>query len=144
MRDPERELCHRVRVFVYRYHEGAPDYLLLRGANLESFWTPIHGPIGFGEKLESAIRREVMHDIGITRPSRLIDLEMPARWQLGDEQTIEWVFGFHAQPSDDRLVVDKYRWADFRWAQFAEAYPSLELDHDRAAIMRLHTMLHAA
>jgi NADH pyrophosphatase NudC (nudix superfamily) len=129
---------------VYRYHEGAPDYLLLRGANLESFWTPIHGPIGFGEKLESAIRREVMDDIGLARPSRLIDLEMPTRWQLGDEETIEWVFGFHAQPRGDSLQVDTERWAAFRWSQFPEAYPSLELDSDRAAIMRLHAMLHAA
>jgi len=144
MRDPMRELCHRVRVFVYRYHEGTPDYLLLRGANLESFWTPIHGPIGFGEKLESAIRREVMDDIGLARPSRLIDLEMPTRWQLGDEETIEWVFGFHAQPSGDSLQVDTERWAAFRWSQFPAAYPSLELDSDRAAIMRLHAMLHAA
>lgn len=144
MRDPRNELSHRIRVFVYRYHEGLPNYLLLRGAQLESFWTPIHGPIGFGEKLESAIRREVMDDIGLARPSRLIDLEMPTRWQLGDEETIEWLFGFHAQPRLDDLRVDLKRWADFRWVQFPEAYPSLELDHDRAAIMRLHTMLHAS
>jgi NADH pyrophosphatase NudC (nudix superfamily) len=144
MRDPMRELCHRVRVFVYRYHEGLPRYLLLRGAQLESFWTPIHGPIAFGEKLESAIRREVMDDIGLTRPNRLIDLEMPTRWQLGDEETIEWVFGFHAQPRGGDLRVDPRRWADFRWVQFPEAYPSLELECDRAAIMRLHAMLHAS
>jgi predicted NUDIX family NTP pyrophosphohydrolase len=88
MRDPQRELSHRIRVFVYRYREGAPSYLLLRGAQFESFWTPIHGPIGFGEKLEAAIRREVMDDIGLARPSRLIDLGMPTRWQLGDEEVI--------------------------------------------------------
>jgi NADH pyrophosphatase NudC (nudix superfamily) len=144
MRDPNRELCHRIRVFVYRYHEGQPSYLLLRAAQFESFWTPIHGPIGFGEKLESAIRREVMDDIGLTRPNRLIDLEMPTRWQLGDEETIEWVFGFHAQPRPDDLRVDQKRWAGVRWAPFPEAYPSLELEYDRAAIMRLHTLLHAA
>jgi hypothetical protein len=28
--------------------------------------------------------------------------------------------------------------------QFPEAYPSLELEYDRAAIMRLHTLVHAA
>jgi hypothetical protein len=33
---------------------------------------------------------------------------------------------------------------DYRWAQFSEAYPSLELDADRAAITRLHTLLHDA
>lgn len=144
MQDPSHELCHRIRVFVYRYDEGQPSYLLLRAAQLESFWTPIHGPIGFGEKLESAIRREVMDDIGLARPSRLIDLEMPTRWQLGDEQTIEWVFGLQAQPRPDDLRVDLRRWAGFRWSLFPDAYPSLELEYDRAALMRLHTLIHAA
>jgi hypothetical protein len=139
-----RELCHRIRVFVYRFEEGRPDYLLLRGAQLESFWTPIHGPIGFGEKLESAIRREVMDDIGLGRPTELIDLEMPTRWLVGDEEVIEWIFGFHAPPRNATLRVDQKRWADFRWVEFPEAYPSLELEHDRAAIMRLHALLHAA
>ena len=144
MRDPKRELSHRIRVFVFRYHDSHPDYLLLRAAQCESFWTPIHGPIGFGEKLESAIRREVMDDIGLARPNRLIDLEMPTRWQLGDEETIEWVFGFHAQPRVGDVRVDTRRWSGFRWVSFPEAYPSLELDCDRAALMRLHTLLHAA
>ena len=144
MNDPSRELSHRIRVFVYRFHEAQPSYLLLRAAQLESFWTPIHGPIGFGEKLESAIRREVMDDIGLARPSRLIDLEMPTRWLVGDEEVIEWVFGFHALPTQGDLRVDQKRWSDFRWVPFPDAYPSLELDHDRAAIMRLHTLIHAA
>ncbi len=139
-----RELSHRIRVFVYRFDQGRPDYLLLRQAQVESFWTPIHGPIGFGEKLESAIRREVMEDIGLGRPTELIDLEMPTRWLVGDEEVIEWIFGFHAPPVKSHLRVDSQRWADHRWVQFALAYPSLELEHDRAAIMRLHALLHAA
>lgn len=143
MLEPNRELSHRIRVFVFRYDEGQPRYLLLRGAQLESVWTPVHGPIGFGEKYEAAIRREVLDDTGITRPNRLIDLEMPARWCLGDEETIEWLYGFQAQPHPNDLRVDARRWASFRWLGFPEAYPSLELDHDRAGLMRLHTLLHA-
>jgi hypothetical protein len=138
------DLQHRIRVFVFRYEKRRPQYLLLRGAQgIEAFWTPIHGPIGFGEKLEAAIRREVMDDVGIAKPTELIDLRMPARWLVGDEEVIEWNFGFHASPEAARLRLDK-RWADFRWAEFAMAYPSLELEIDRAAIMRLHTMLAAA
>ena len=110
---------------------------------IESFWSPVHGPIGFGEKLETAIRREVLDDTGITRPMELIDLQMPSRWLIGDEQIIEWSFGFRAIPDTDDLELDS-RWAEFRWADFSTAYPALELDHDRAAIMRLHALLHAA
>ena len=139
------ELSHRVRVFVYRFEDGHPDYLLLKSSQgIESFWTPVHGPLGFGEKLESAIRREVMDDVGMGRPTELIDLEMPLRWVIGDEEVIEWNFGFRAPHRDQCVQLDSERWADFQWATFGEAYPSLELDHDRAAIMRLHAMLHAA
>lgn len=137
-----QELWHRVRVFVFHFQEGRPDYLLLRSKRIESFWTPIHGPIGFGEQVESAIRREVLDDIGVGRPTELIDLEMPTRWVMGDEETIEWVFGFHTPMRE--LQVDRERWSDFRWSAFPDAYPSLELDSDRAAIMRLHTRISAA
>ena len=88
------ELLHRIKVFVYRLQGTDPDYLLLRHAGFEGLWGPIQGPIGFGEKLESAIRREVMDEIGIRRPMDLIDLQMPSRWLLGDEEVIEWTFGF--------------------------------------------------
>jgi len=137
------ELLHRIKVFVYRFEGAEPNYLLLRGTGLESFWGPIQGPIGFGEKLESAIRREVMDDVGITRPVDLIDLQMPSRWLVGDEEVIEWAFGFRTPQELDRLRLGP-RWADFRWAEFPAAYPSLELESDRAAIMRLHTLLRAA
>jgi len=138
------DLFHRIRVFVFSYTDRQPSYLLLRSLQgIESFWTPIHGPIGFGEKLESAIRREVMDDTGIGRPTELIDLQMPARWLVGDEEIIEWNFGFKAAPACD-LQLDPERWAEFRWASFSDAYPSLELENDRAAIMRLHALLHAA
>jgi hypothetical protein len=137
------ELLHRIKIFVYRFRAERPDYLLLRGQGLESCWGPIQGPIGFGEKLESAIRREVMDDVGIVRPLDLIDLQMPARWLVGDEEVIEWSFGFRT-PADQPDLRLADRWAEFRWAEFSKAYPSLELDGDRAAIMRLHTLLHAA
>ena len=139
------ELSHRVRVFVYRYDGGRPEYLLLRSAQgIEGFWTPIHGPIGFGEQVESAIRREVHDDIGLGRHTELIDLEMTSRWLLGDEEVIEWNFGFLPASPGHSLRIDTERWSEFRWAPFPEAYPSLELENDRAAILRLHTRLFGA
>lgn len=139
------ELSHRIRVFVFRFAEGRPNYLLLKGAQgIESFWTPLHGPVNFDEKMESAIRREVADEIGYHQPHELIDLKMPARWLLGDEEVIEWTFGLRAPRLENDLQLGSERWADFRWAPFAHAYPSLELEVDRAAIMRLHALLHAA
>jgi hypothetical protein len=138
-------LSHRIRVFVYRVAQGRPDYLLLRSAQgIEGCWTPIHGPIGFGEKLETAIRREVMDDTGLGKPAELVDLEMPSRWVVGDEEVIEWNFGFRIPQNPISLRLDPRRWTDFRFLPFPAAYPTLELDHDRAAIMRLHALLNAA
>jgi hypothetical protein len=138
------ELIHRVKVFVFRQAGPEPHYLLLRSAQgIESCWGPVQGTIGFGEKLETAIQREVLDDTGILQPLDVIDLGMPARWSLGFEDVIEWTYGFKAVAGATRLKLDR-RWAEFRWASFGEAYPTLELDADRAAIMRLHTLLRAA
>lgn len=137
-------LLHRIKIFVYRLGEPGPDYLLLKPAQgLEALWGPLHGDLGFGEKLESAIRRRVMEDTGLTPPAQLVDLEMPARWVLGDEEVIEWTFGFEANAALDARRLAR-AWAAHRWAAFEDAYPALGLDPDRAAIMRLHTHLSAA
>jgi hypothetical protein len=138
------ELVHRIKVFVFEAAGPEPRYLLLKSAQgLESLWGPIQGTIGFGEKLESAIHREVLDDIGLLQPKDVIDLGMPARWTLGDEDVIEWTYGFQTTSAPQRLKLDP-RWAEFRWAGFSSAYPTLELDFDRAAILRLHTILRAA
>jgi len=138
------ELFHRIRVFVYRLEQGEPNYLLLKpDQGIEALWGPIQGRLGFGEKLETAIRRKVMDVTGMTPPGALLDLEMPGRWTIGDEEIVEWTFGFHSitQPDPQRL---EYAWADHRWAEFSEAYPRLGLDADRAAITRLHARIQAA
>lgn len=137
------ELLHRIKVFVFQQAGPEPAYLLLRAAQgMESFWGPVQGSIGFGEKLESAIQREVLDDTGLLQPLDLIDLGMPARWQLGVEDVIEWTFGFRTTPGAHPRLDPRF--AEFRWARFSLAYPSLELETDRAAIMRLHTLLRAA
>ena len=136
------ELSHRVRVFAYRIQEGRLDYLLLKNAQgIDASWSPINGPIEFGEQLESAVKREVRKDIGIAKGERTIDLEMPSHWLLGDEQVVEWNYGFRVPGPGDSIDLDQERWSDYRWANFTDAYPSLVLAYDRAAIMRLHSVL---
>jgi ADP-ribose pyrophosphatase YjhB (NUDIX family) len=135
------ELLHRIKVFVFQQKGPEPHYLLLRAnQGMESVWGPIQGGIRYGEKLESAIRREVLDDIGVLRPLDLIDLEMPNRQLFGDEEVIEWTFGFRTLPLHAPLRLDP-RWAEFRWAEFSEGYPLLEFEADRAAFLRLHALL---
>lgn len=138
------ELHHRIKVFVYRFQDETPNYLLLKpDQGLEALWGPLQGELGFGEKLESAIRKKVHEDIGLRPPGRLLDLDMPGRWTIGDEEIVEWTFGFRsAGPFEPSRVADT--WAAHRWAHFQEAYSSLGLEPDRAAMMRLHTTVLAA
>jgi ADP-ribose pyrophosphatase YjhB (NUDIX family) len=138
------DLLHRIKIFVFQQRGPEPQYLLLRGAQrMESFWGPLHGNIGFGEKLETAIRREVLDETGVLKPLDVIDLQMPVHQSLGDEDIIEWTYGFKTIPPERPLRLDP-RWSEFRWVEFSRAYPLLELDLDRAAFMRLHSLLRAA
>lgn len=135
---------HRVRVFVFGFHDRRPEYLLLRRTlSPESFWTPLHGPIGFGEKLETAVQREVVQDTGLGRMDEVIDLQMQTNHLLGDEYVVEWTYAVRATDSRRDLVLDE-TWAAYRWSSMENAYPALEFDADRAALVRLHTMLSAA
>ncbi len=136
------DLLHRLKVFVFRFEAHQPDYLLLRAQGREACWGPIHGPLGFGEKIEGAIRREVLDDLGVSRGAGLVDLHLPVRWRLGDEEIVEWMYGYKVLPNE--ALQPARRWAEFRWAEFGAAYPALELETDRAAILRLHTILGAA
>jgi hypothetical protein len=68
------ELIHRIKVFVFQQAGPEPHYLLLRSAQgIEGWGGPVHGTLGFGEKLETAIEREVLDDTGILQPA-----DMPA------------------------------------------------------------------
>jgi hypothetical protein len=134
------ELIHRVRVFPYSLKSREPSYLLLlREQGVESCWGPLQGEIAHDEQLEGAIRRQVLEGMGLEEPLEVVDLCMPARWLLGDEEIIEWNFGCHIPQELDATPK-----TTLRWERFVHAYPSLELETDRAAILRLHALLRAA
>ena len=134
------ELIHRVRVFPYSLEHPEPTYLLrLREQGVESCWGPLQGEIGHSEQMEGAIHRQVFEGMRLEEPLDLVDLHMPSRWILGDEEIIEWNFGCHIPQELDATPK-----TTLRWERFVHAYPSLELETDRAAILRLHALLRAA
>ena len=134
------ELIHRLRVFPYALGRREPSYLLLmREQGIESCWGPLQGEIGHGEQMEGAVRRQVQEGMGLEEPLELVDLEMPARWVLGDEEIVEWSYG--CRIPGELCNAEDLR---LRWERFIDAYPNLELETDRAAILRLHALLRAA
>ena len=138
------DLLHRIKVFVFHRRGLDTRYLLLRPAQgYEACWGPLQGNLGFGEKLEHAVRREVLDDIGLVQPLDLIELGPPAVTMMGVEDVVEWTYGFHAPLSAAPLRLGP-RWSEFRWSSLGNAYPALELDADREALLRLHARLTAA
>jgi len=137
-------VLHRVRVFVYNQSQADASYLLLHSAQgLEGLWRPVHGNIEFSEQFEMAVRREVLDETGLVATGEIVDLDLPLRQVLGDEEIVNWNFGFPIAARPEKLDLDS-RWDEHRWARFEQAFSRFELEGDRAAITRLHSLLHAA
>lgn len=139
------QVLHRVRVFVYRLVKGQPRYLLLHSAQgAEGLWRPIHGNIEFAEQFETAVRREVLEETGLLSRDGILDLELPLRQLVGDEEIVHWNYGFRVDEVPEVLQLDPERWDQFRWQDFEQAFSRFGLEGDRQAVTRLHSVLHAA
>ncbi len=137
-------VLHRVRVFVYHINQGVPSYLLLHSAQgLEGLWRPVNGNIDFSEQFETAVRREVLEDTGLTSPESIVDLELPLRESFGDEEVVHWNYGFQVDAIPKVLHLDE-RFDHHRWATYGQAFPDFGLEGDRTAVTRLHSLLFAA
>src|SRR5262245_37052558 len=133
-------LTHRIKVFVFAERRGEPRYLMVRHApKIETIWGPIEGPILPSENLELAVCRRVRDEVGFERPLALVDLRMPERWTLPDEQVVEWIYGYGveapAEPARRRAA------SEVRWEDFDHAFRSMELPGNRDAILRLNLTL---
>lgn len=137
-------VLHRVRVFVFAQNAGDANYLLLHSAQgAEGLWRPVHGTIQFSEQFDSAVRREVLEDTGLVAAGAILDLNLPLRQVLGDEEVIHWNFGFPISALPDELQLNE-RWDGHQFVPFDSAFKRLELEGDRAGITRLHSLLFAA
>jgi predicted NUDIX family NTP pyrophosphohydrolase len=125
-------------------HQGTPSYLLLHSAQgHEGLWRPVNGNIDFSEQFETAVRREVLEDTGLTSRGAIVDLELPLRQTLGDEEVVHWNYGFTVADIPKEIHLNE-RFDQHRWATYGEAFPSYGLEGDRTAVTRLHSMLHAS
>ncbi len=125
-------------------HQGTPSYLLLHSAQgLEGLWRPVNGNIDFSEQFETAVRREVLDDTGLTSRGALVDLELPLRQSFGDEEVVHWNYGFQVDAIPEEMHLDE-RFDRHRWATYGNAFPQFGLEGDRTAVTRLHSLLHAA
>lgn len=136
------EFHHRIKVFVFAERAGDLQYLVVRPSpGPETLWGPIEGPILPSENLELAVCRRVRDAVGFERPRAILDLRMPERWLLPDEQVVEWIYGYGVEaamePRHGRSGPE------YRWEEFDRAFRAMEQPGDRDAILRLHLTLTA-
>jgi len=137
-------LEHRVRVFVFQLLDDHAEFLLLRQKPREE-WSlgPVVGPITPGEKIEEAVRREVMEEIGLRHPVHLMKLLEPHKELFGDLGVVDWPFAWQAgtpsAPADE--LQPGPRIGEFFWLDFATAFEELEDPTDREALVRLQLAL---
>lgn len=138
-------LHHTVRVFVFRFEERQPRFLLLRHEpRHENALGPVQGLVGIAEHLEEAVMREVAEETGLRRPSHLIDLEHYERLIVGDEGVVAWEFGYEtAHSAREPLIVPGPKIVESIWAGFDEAFHTLEMPADRDALVRLQMRIGA-
>ncbi len=137
-------LEHRVRVFVFQVLDRRAEFLLLRHKPREE-WPlgPVVGTVTPGEKLEDAIRREVLAETGLRRPVHLRELLQPQKELFGDDGLIEWPYAWQAgTPSEPVTQLHPGPMiGELHWMAFEEAFRTLENPTDRDALVRLQLTL---
>ena len=115
----------------------------------KSFLGPAHNEISTETKLAKSWPKsgpplvwELEKGTGYASPA-IADERLVYLYRVGDEEIVEWTFGFHSITRPDPGKLES-SWAAHRWVDFSDAYPRLGLDSDRAAIMRLHAYIGAA
>lgn len=138
-------LTHEIRVFVFRYQAGRPDFLLLRRRpRVENELGPVHGPVELSEHLRDAVIREVREETGLIRPAHLIDLDHASKLVVGDEGLIQWEFGYQAPETDvETRLHPGPEVAEAHWLPFEGAFQHLPNPEDRSALIRLQMLLQA-
>jgi ADP-ribose pyrophosphatase YjhB (NUDIX family) len=138
------EQHHRVRVFVFRRLQLGYEYLVVRNEPaIESFWSPVTGPMRPDENIFQAAVRNVGELVGLAAPRQIVDLQLATHNQIGDLDEIEWAVGYRARrgAADLHPTCDL---ADVRWLDFDSIYRNLDMEEDRRSIMRLHFTLRNA
>ena len=137
-------LEHRIRVFVFQVLDSRVEYLLLRHKPREEWpMGPVIGPVSPGEKLEEAIHREVLAEIGLKRPVHLQELSSPQKELFGDLGIVEWPYAWQAgTPTEPVTKLHPGPMiGEIQWLPFEHAYQQLEGDGDRGALVRLQLSL---
>jgi dihydroneopterin triphosphate diphosphatase len=131
-------------VLIVIYTEGG-DFLLLERRRPPGFWQSVTGSIEWGELADSAARREVVEETGITQ-GVLVNLQWTQVYEIlpafgkvyapGITRNLEHAFSLRlAQRTPVTLSNSEH--VQFRWAAGADAVASVSSSTNRAVIEQL-------
>lgn len=130
---------NQVEVWVYRYEQGRPIFLILkRMPERGDFWQPITGGIEPGETPMEAAQRELFEETGISSPLYMFDLNCTFCFLWDNRLYTEHVFGVEA-PSEKVILSPEHY--DFRWADLETASALLRWEANRMMMYQLNDLL---
>ncbi len=135
---------HEVNVFVYRYGDYGPEYLLLRPRpQVDSLWRPVVSAIGHDQDLRRAAVLAVRGEVGLDRPYDLVCPAAGIAEEIGDLKLVDWPVGYFLRdPQLPKLTATGG--ADTLWMGFRRALHQLGLSVHRQNLLQIHWGLAAA
>jgi dATP pyrophosphohydrolase len=133
-------------VLIVIYTEGG-DFLLLERRRPAGFWQSVTGSLEWGEHADSAARREVVEETGITQ-GVLVNLQwtqvydiLPAFGKVyapGITRNLEHGFSLRL-PGRVPVTLSHSEHVQFRWASAADAVETVSSSTNRAVIEKLRS-----
>lgn len=127
---------NKVEVIIFRKTKNRIEYLLLKRTPARGgFWQPVTGNVEPGESVESAARREVKEETGITNVTLIKDIH-----QFMFAQYVEHVFGAEVI-SSAKVILDNNHieeHTEYRWCTYDKAMHLLRWQENMNALKKLH------
>jgi dihydroneopterin triphosphate diphosphatase len=131
-------------VLIVIYTAGG-EFLLLERRRPSGFWQSVTGSLEWGETADSAARRELLEETGITR-GLLVNLQwiqvyeiLPAfgkKYAPGVTRNLEHAFSLKLKERVPVLLSDREH-AQYRWLSASEAIDKVSSSTNRAVIRQL-------
>jgi 8-oxo-dGTP pyrophosphatase MutT (NUDIX family) len=111
--------------------------LFRRGPARGRIWVPISGKVEPTDAdLESALRREMTEETGLTQPRRILSLDWHIRFRVESGET--WrlhAYGVEVDRSFTPVLSSEHE--SYRWVPLSDASGLLHYEDNRGAVVRL-------
>ncbi|WP_433514883.1 NUDIX hydrolase [Nonomuraea sp. CA-143628] len=132
---------------------GLPEYAVFQRAD-DSYWQSVSGGVEEGEDLETAARREIAEETGLTAGGPLVKLDMVSGVEKSCFAAAKfWPENVYIVPKhffamditrEGAEIALSQEHRDVRWLRYEAAYESLRYDDDKTALWELDQRIRRA